>query len=498
MKTTKNTRFWTAIAFFAGAAFSPSIVHAEAADSDQPNIILILTDDQGYGDFGAHGHPFVRTPNMDRIHSESARFTDFHVSPTCAPTRAALMTGRSAFHNGVTHTILERERMNLKATTIAEVLQDAGYATGIFGKWHLGEEDPYQPENRGFDEVFIHAAGGIGQNWPGAQGDVPGNGYFDPIIRHNNQFVRTKGYCTDVFFQQALGWMRDVEDQPFFAYIATNAPHAPFIVADHYREMYEDECADRSARFYGMITNIDDNVGLLMEKLEQWDLSEDTLLIFMTDNGTSAGTWNAEMRGRKTSLHEGGSRAALFLRWPGRIEPGRDIDRLARHYDLFPTLAEIAGAEMPGEIGLSGRSLLTLIDDPEAAWPDRYTFFHVGRWGKSGAEDWDDGHCSPDLAKYEDYAVRSERWRLVNLHVGKDALYDIENDPGEKQDVIEENQDVALEMKRAYDEWWAEVRPLFVNEDASLDVRKPFAEEFEKQQSTTEIPDWESSFEQWL
>ena len=452
----------------------------------RPNIVLVMTDDQGYGDLGCHGHPFVKTPNLDRLYTQSTRFTDFHVSPTCAPTRSALMSGRAPFKNGVTHTILERERMTLDATTVAEVLRAAGYTTGIFGKWHLGDDDAYQPQNRGFDETFIHGGGGIGQDYPGTQGAVPGTGYFDPIVKHNDTFVQTEGYCTDVFFRQALGWMKSCQDKPFFAYIPTNAPHAPYIVGDEYKAMYADKCDEQQAAFYGMITNIYDNMGLLLEKLDEWGLAHNTLLIFMTDNGTSAGTFNSGMKGKKGSINEGGSRVPLFFRLPGRIEPGAEVDRLTRHYDMFPTLAEFAGAAIPEGLGLDGRSLVPLIANPEAEWKDRYTFFHQGRWGKKGAGQWGQGHCDPDHAKYEGFAVRSEKWRLV----GRDALYDIESDPGEKHNVIDRYPDVAREMLQAYDAWWDEVRPLMVNEDVSLDTGKPFRIQFERQKREQGIPDW--------
>src|SRR5262249_48875430 len=181
--------------------------HAMADPPKPPNIILIMTDDQGYGDLGCHGNPHLKTPSLDRLHQESVRFTDFHVSPTCSPTRSALMTGRHEFKNGVSHTINERERLTLTAITLPQVLKRAGYRCGIFGKWHLGDEDDYQPGRRGFDEVFIHGAGGIGQSYSGSCGDAPGNKYFDPVIRHNGKFVKTAGYCTDVFFRQALAWI---------------------------------------------------------------------------------------------------------------------------------------------------------------------------------------------------------------------------------------------------------------------------------------------------
>src|SRR4051812_48427128 len=229
--------------------------------AQRPNIILVMTDDQGYGDLGWTGNPVVRTPNIDRFATEAVRFTDFHVSPTCAPTRSALMTGRHEFKNGVTHTINERERMTLEATTIAEVFKKAGYATGIFGKWHLGDQPEYQPGRRGFDEVFIHGGGGIGQTYPGSCGDAPGNSYFNPTIMHNGKFERTQGYCTDVFFGQAAKWIeaRAKSKKPFFAYIAPNAAHAPLDCPEEYSRRYAGKVLTMAAKFFGMIENIDDD-----------------------------------------------------------------------------------------------------------------------------------------------------------------------------------------------------------------------------------------------
>lgn len=470
---------------------------AQADDSDltagRPNIILVMTDDQGYGDLGCHGHPFLKTPNIDQLHAQSTRFTDFHVSPTCAPTRSALMSGRAPFKNGVTHTILERDRMTLSATTIAQVLKSAGYTTGIFGKWHLGDEDPYQPHNRGFDEAFIHGAGGIGQNLPGTQSDAPGTSYFDPIIKHNGRFVQTKGYCTDVFFQQALGWIKEKgnraeANEPFFAYIATNAPHGPFHVEKRYSDLFKGKCPEPTDAFLGMIVNIDENMGLLASKLDEWNLSENTLLIFMTDNGSARGSrvFNAGMKGAKGSPDEGGSRVPLFMRWPNKIKPGVEVDRLARHYDLFPTLAEIAGASIPTDLDLDGRSLVPLIENPLSNWPDRKTFFHCGRWAKIGASGkFGKGDPDPDRSKYKKFAVRTEKWRMVNK-----ALYDIEQDPGQKENIADQHSEVASELIAAFDAWWDEVRPMMINEDAPLDVGKPFHDQFVKQKQQSGIPDW--------
>src|SRR5690349_7469467 len=252
-----------------------------------PNIVFILTDDQGYGDLSCHGNPVLKTPNLDRLHAEGVRCTDFHVSPTCAPTRSALLTGRHEFRNGVTHTILERERLTPKATTLAQVLKSAGYTTGIFGKWHLGDEPKYWPSRRGFDEMFIHGAGGIGQTYGGSCGDAPGNSYFNPAILHNGRFVRTEGYCTDVFFAQAMTWMESVKGrQPFLAWIALNAPHVPFQVRPEDEARYAGKVTNaNAAKFFGMIANIDDNVGRLLSRLAEWGIDKDTLVIFMNDNG---------------------------------------------------------------------------------------------------------------------------------------------------------------------------------------------------------------------
>ena len=462
----------------------------QGSKKSRPNIILVMTDDQGYGDLACHGHPFLKTPNIDKLYTQSTRFTDFHVSPTCSPTRSALMSGRAPFKNGVTHTILERERMALSATTVAEVLKTAGYTTGIFGKWHLGDDDAHQPDRRGFDEVFIHGAGGIGQNYPATCADAPPNKenrYFDPVIKHNNTFVKTEGYCTDVFFQQMLSWIKHSKDKPFFAYVPTNAPHGPFIVADKYKAMYQGKCSNKSAAFYGMITNIDENMGLLMKKLDEWDLANDTLLIFMTDNGSSGGTFNYGMKGKKGSVNEGGCRVPLFFRLPGKIKPGIDVNRLARHYDMFPTLAEYAGAKIPQGYDLDGRSLIPLIDNPKADWDDRFTFFHKGRWNKKGAPgQWGKGNTDPDKEKYRNFAVRSEKWRLV----GTNELYNIKADPGEQNNLAQQNPEIVKNMLKAYEAWWDEVRPLMVNEDASLDTEKPFHVRFEKQKKEKGIGQW--------
>lgn len=460
----------------------------------RPNIILVMTDDQGKGDLSCLGNPDIETTNLDRLYALSTRFTDFHVSPTCAPTRSAIMSGRHEFKNGVTHTIMERERMALSTVTIAEVLRKAGYATAIFGKWHLGDEEPYQPQNRGFEEVFIHGAGGIGQAYPGSCADAPPNQenrYFDPVIRHNTKFVKTKGFCTDVFFQAALGWIEQQKDKegPFFAYIATNAPHGPMIAPDEYKQPFVSAGFDEeTAARYGMIKNIDDNMGTLLEKMAEWGLEENTLLIFMTDNG-QAGTrarrngkpynvYHAGLRAGKGSPYEGGTRVPAFWRLKGVLEEGRDIDSLTAQIDLFPTFVELTGAQVPaGTQRRDGRNLLPLLDGDGASWDDRYLFVHQGRWDKD---------ANPDDYKFRNCAVRSERFRLVN----NNQLYDVEADPGETTNVIDAHPDVVEAMRAAYDAWWAETRPLMVNEDVPYAKERPFWVLYEKQLKSEGIPDW--------
>lgn len=437
----------------------------------KPNIILVMTDDQGYGELGCHGNPIIKTPNLDRMYKQSVRFTDFMVSPTCAPTRAALMSGKHEFRSGVTHTIYERERMSLKTTTIAQVLKSAGYTTGIFGKWHLGDEPAYQPNRRGFDEVFIHGGGGIGQTYPGSCGDAPDNTYFDPAILHNGKFVKTKGFCTDVFFSQAIQWLDKVRNTgaPFFCYITPNAPHAPYICPDNYRALYTNSgLSSNVISYYGMISNIDDNMGRLLKQLEQWGIEKNTLVIFMTDNGHPFNNiYNAGMRGAKGTPYLGGIRVPAFFRWKGVLPEDVDIHQLAAHIDIFPTLAELAQAKIPEGIKLDGRSLVPLLKNPNAVWEDRFLFTHVGRWQKGKAAE----------SKYVNFSIRNSRFQLVN----NKELYDLKNDPGETRNVIDKFPEVVDAMRKAYAKWWEEILPCLENEDAVGPAVNPFKELYWKQ-----------------
>jgi arylsulfatase A-like enzyme len=302
------------VATLGRVAKGSSGAHSRASERP-PNVVLVLTDDQGYGDLACLGNPILRTRNLDALYGQSVRLTDFHVSPTCSPTRAALMTGRYNNRTGVWHTVMGRSLLRRDEVTMADLFAAAGYRTGIFGKWHLGDNYPFRPQDRGFQEVLCHGGGGIGQT-----PDFWGNDYFDDTYWHNGVLEKSTGYCTDVWFDAALRFIESNRHRPFFAYVATNAPHSPYRVAEKYSRLYAGQTVP-NAGFYGMITNIDENVGRLMRTLQRLGLEENTILIFMTDNGTAAGMqggkgFNAGMRGTKGSEYDGGHRVPCFLHWP--------------------------------------------------------------------------------------------------------------------------------------------------------------------------------------
>jgi arylsulfatase len=430
---------------------------AAAASRSIPNIIVILTDDQGYGEMSCHGNPILQTPALDRLHRESARFIDFTVSPTCAPTRAALMTGRHEFRSGITHTIFERERLDLQATTLPEILRNAGYTTGIFGKWHLGDEPDHRPDQRGFDETFIHGGGGIGQTFAGSCGDAPDNRYFDPAILHNGRFVKTTGYCTDVFFTQALSWIdaQRTHDRPFLAWISPNAPHDPFVSpGPQYEQLFAGKGLSAShIAYYSMIRNIDDNLGRLLDRLAEWSIDRDTLVVFMTDNGHSVpGLFNAGMRAAKGTPYRGGIRVPSFWRWPGHIPPG-DRPQMAAHLDVFPTLAELAQARVPRQVrrGWEGRSLVPALRNPNARWPERTFITHLGRWPNGKAVE----------AKYRACAIRTGSFKLVN----HSELYDLAADPAESTNIAAQHPDIVARLQRRFDAWWDDILPAALQSD---------------------------------
>jgi len=401
----------------------------------RPNIILIITDDQGYGDLSLHGNPHIQTPHTDSIGAAGVQFTQFHVNPVCSPTRASLMTGRYYYRTGVVDTFLGRSMMHNDEVTIAELLAAAGYKTGLFGKWHLGDCYPLRSIDQGFQESLNCTGGGLTQ-----PSDPPGNTYFDPYLRHNGKWEKHKGYCTDIFFNAAIEFIEANRARPFFIYLPTNAPHDPLQVPDEYAQPFlKKGLSDRDAKTYGMVKNIDDNIGRLLAKLRDLQLEQDTIVIFLTDNGPQSDRYNAGMRGRKAMTYEGGIRVPFLMKWPRRLKPGTKIDRLAAHIDVLPTLAEIAGAKLPGNLKIDGRSLNPLLANPDAAWNPRTLFF---QW-----------HRGDRPEPHRNSAALDGRWKLVN---GVE-LYDLQSDPAEANNLAAQHPDIAKRLRAEYDAWFADV-----------------------------------------
>lgn len=421
-------------------------VHASFGQQQRPNVIVVITDDQGYGDLACHGNPVIKTPNLDKLHSQSIRLTNFHVDPTCAPTRAALMTGRYSTKTGVWHTIMGRSILAADEVTLADIFSANGYKTGIFGKWHLGDNYPFRPQDRGFQVSLVHGGGGVGQT-----PDFWGNDYFDDTYWLNGVPTKFTGYCTDVFFDQAIKFIEDHRSSPFLLYLSTNAPHSPYLVAEKYSAPYREQGVPHPRdKFWGMITNIDENLGKLVEKLKRLGIEENTILLFMTDNGTAAGFrpagkdkggFNAGRRGTKGSPYEGGHRVPCFWRWPGKFN-ARDISTLTAHFDILPTLMDLCDLKSPRPLDLDGISLAPALTQGQPI-PERTLFVHSQRID------------FPE--KWRQCSVMTERWRLVN----GSELYDIIADPGQQRDISAEHPDVVTKLRAEYERWYEEISGRF-------------------------------------
>jgi len=414
-----------------------------ARATERPNVLLIMTDDQGYGDLHFHGNDKIDTPVLDRLAVESVRFDRFFVCPYCSPTRAALLTGRYPLRTGVAAVTRGLETVRSEEVTIAEVLQTAGYATGCFGKWHIGEHYPSHPNGQGFREFFGFAQG----HW---------DNYFDPKLEHNGRVVRTRGYITDVITDYALRFMERHRNKPFFCYVPYNAPHTPHQVPDRYFDKYMARgLGTREAAIYGMVENIDENVGRLLDKLDELGLAERTIVLFLSDNGPEGppgSRYNAGMRGMKGTVHEGGMRVPLFVRWPGRFEANRVVKPIAAHVDLLPTIAELCGVANPKTLPLDGRSLVPLLTGRARRWPDRMIFARTSGW-RSVLEY--DERVVQDLHTLGK-TVRTQRWRAVDEGAGW-QLYDMLNDPSQQRDVADDHPEVLGRLRTAYDRWFADV-----------------------------------------
>ncbi|MCC6796255.1 MAG: arylsulfatase [Candidatus Hydrogenedentes bacterium] len=406
----------------------------------RPNVLLILTDDHGYGDLGCYGNQYLKTPNIDRLHAESTRLTQYHNSPVCTPTRASLMTGRYNYRTCAIDTFRGRAMMHPNEVTIAEMFSFAGYKTGIFGKWHLGDCFPMRACDRGFHESLVLRGGGLKQ-----PSEFPGcGGYFDPILIRDGKPEPHKGYCTDIFAAETIAFMERHKDEPFFAYLPTNAPHSPLIVDDKYAEPYLKMGLDeKTAKFYGMVANIDENVGRVLDAIDRLGIRENTIVLFMTDNGTQAPAdaprFNANMRGQKGTVYEGGIRVPCFVRWPGKVPAGKDIDRLTAHIDIAPTLLKLCGISAPAGPKMDGRSAAALLTGTNDEWPERTLFF---QWHRGDVPE-----------PYVNCCARTQRYKLVN---GVE-LYDLEVNPAEADDIAVQHPDIVKRLRSEYETWFGEV-----------------------------------------
>ena len=447
-----------ALVMLLGGLFACTFSVATAAPA-RPNVVVIITDDQGYGDLGVHGNPDLQTPNLDRLAKESARLSNFYVSPVCSPTRASLLTGRYNYRTGVVDTFLGRSMMHGDEVTLAEMLRDHGYRTGIFGKWHLGDNYPMRPIDQGFEEALVHKGGGIGQ-----PSDPPGGeSYFDPVLQHNGKQVNARGYCSDVFTTAAIEYIEANRRKPMFVWLAFNAPHAPLQVPERYHNLYKDRdlVSDRSlrganratnndvtARIYGMVQNIDHNVGRLLARLNELRLATNTIVVFLTDNGPQQTRYNSGLRGLKGSVYEGGIRVPFFVRWPEKIAAGV-VNPVAAHIDLTPTILEACGVSTPEGIRFDGQSLWPVLTGKTKEWPERALFF---QWHRGD---------TPEL--YRAFAVRTSRYKLVQAAgvaraaAPKYELFDILKDRAERHDLAAEEPQIRDRLLAEYERWFKDV-----------------------------------------
>lgn len=395
-----------------------------------PNIILILTDDQGWGDLSISGNTNLETPNIDRLAETGVTFDRFYVSPVCSPTRAEMLTGRYHPRGGVYSTSAGGERLDLDETTIADYFKKAGYTTAAYGKWHNGMQPPYHPNARGFDDFYGFCSG----HW--------GN-YFSPMLEHNGEIVQGNGFVVNDFTERGMDFMEKNKDRPFFLYLPYNTPHSPMQVPDRWWNKFENKELEMLHRdperedipftraALAMCENIDWNVGRIMGKVEELDLAENTIIIYLSDNGPNSWRWNGGMKGRKGSTDEGGIRSPMFLKWEGKIPSGKKVEKIAGAIDLLPTLADLAGIEFQPEKPLDGVSLKPLLFENNPNWEERFIFSHWA--GKT--------------------SVRSQQFR----HDNEGNLFDMENDPGQHEDVSQKYPEIANQIIRAKEMWNNEV-----------------------------------------
>lgn len=419
-----------------------------SAADQRPNVLVILSDDQGWGDLSVHGNVNLSTPNVDSLARDGASFDRFYVCPVCSPTRAEFLTGRYHPRGGVYSTSTGGERLDLDERTIADTFRAAGYATGAFGKWHNGMQYPYHPNGRGFDEFYGFCSG----HW--------GN-YFDPVLERNGELIRGEGFCIDDFTNQAMAFIEEnvKQKKPFFAYLPYNTPHSPMQVPDRFYKKFENadltlrdreserENLQHTRAALAMCENIDWNVGRLLKKLDELRISENTIVVYFCDNGPNGRRWNGDMKGRKGSTDEGGVRSPMLIRWPSVIPAGRKIEENGAAIDLLPTLADMAGIKIVSEKPLDGVSLKALLTSDGYQWEDRMIFTH-----------WKDK-----------VTVRTERFLLDN----EGLLYELDEDPGQSNDISKEHPDVTRRLQAAVEAWRAELLPELRDDQRAFVIGHP-------------------------
>jgi arylsulfatase A-like enzyme len=423
------------------AALAPRAAAQPQATTRRPNILVILSDDQGWGDLSLNGNTNLSTPAIDALARSGASFDRFYVCPVCAPTRAEFLTGRYHPRGGVHGVSTGGERLNLDERTIADVFKAAGYATAAFGKWHNGSQFPYHPNGRGFDEYYGFTSG----HW---------GAYFDPPLDHNGQPVTGHGYLADDLTDHAMAFIEQQKDHPFFCYLPFNTPHSPMQVPDPFWSKFAEKPIKLRATRPGveeipftraalaMCENIDQNVSRVLHKLDELHLADNTIVIYFSDNGPNSWRWNGGMKGIKGSTDEGGVRSPFMIRWPAHIKPETRVPQIAGAIDLLPTLADLAGVTIPAGKPLDGVSLKPLLEANAAKWPDRMIFSH---WA---------GKVS----------LRTQRYRLDNA----DQLFDMEKDPGQTRDISADQKDLADRLSKALAQWKSEMLPGLKND------RRPF------------------------
>jgi len=433
-----------------------------AEKTKQPNVIIILTDDAGIGDFGFNGNPLIKTPKLDQLAARSTRFTNFFVSPVCAPTRASLMTGKFSQTTGVYDTYNGGAVMATEEITLAEILRDNGYQTGIFGKWHLGDNYPYRPVDQGFSKSFVFKGGGIGQ-----PGDYDNyfrfdSAYYNPTMYLNEKKVSTKGYCSDIFTDEALRFIRSEKDKPFFVYLAFNAPHTPLQVPEKYESMYKNlnpddfskipgspknmtaKDLDAARKIYGMMTNVDENIGRLMDELKNQNLMDNTIVIFLSDNGPQQNRYKMGLRALKGSVYQGGIKTNCLIHFPGTLPENKEIATTAAHIDLLPTILDLCHIRTPENSAIDGRSLLPLLKGDDQEFSNRTLFFEWGR-----------GFPIP----YRNFAAMKGGYKLVgntDQQSGLEGfeLFDLTASSDESKNSITENREKAQSLKAELEKWY--------------------------------------------